>query len=142
MQIGKSFLMSLAEKTQFRSKGLHKETNSNEHFKQGNEKKPKDRADFESEDYYEEGSSLGEAEISIENPTTLHTPNSLDATKLGHAGPNASISRSLGWLKAQRTKGTSTIGLCRKLAKGLLPAGPIQACEIRGIQHLSGCHWS
>ena len=82
MQIGKLFLMSLAEKTQFRSKGFHKETNGNEQFNQGNEKKPKDRADYESEDYYEEGSSLGEAEISMENPTTLHTPNSLDATKL------------------------------------------------------------
>ena len=76
------FSAAPAEKTQFRSKGLHKETNSNEHFKQGNEKKPKDRADYESEDYYEEGSSLGEAEISKENPSTLPTPISLDATKL------------------------------------------------------------
>ena len=43
---------------------------------------------------------------------------------------NASKFRSPGRLKAQRTKGAPPIGLRRKLAKGLLPAGPIQACEI------------
>ena len=72
--------MSLAEKTQFRSKGLPKENHKN--LIKGNEKKPENRAEYESEDYYEEGSSLEEAEMSVENPSTLPTPKSLDATKL------------------------------------------------------------
>ena len=72
--------MSLAEKTQFRSKGLHKENHNN--IIKENEKNPEDRADYESEDYYEEGSSLEEAEMSVENTSTLPSPKSLDATKL------------------------------------------------------------
>ena len=72
--------MSFAEKTQFRSKGLPKENHKN--LKKGNEKNPENRAEYESDYYYEEGSSLEEAEMSVENPSTLPTPKSLDATKL------------------------------------------------------------
>ena len=53
---------------------------------------------------------------------------------------NASKFRSPGRLKAQRTKGAPPIGLRRKLAKGLLPTGPIQACKAARFQCLPSSH--
>ena len=66
-------------------------------------------------------------------------PRHVDAN--GRISPtNASKSGSLGRLKVQGTKRASSLGLRRKLAKGLLLAGSIQACKSGRVQHLPGCH--
>ena len=53
---------------------------------------------------------------------------------------DASKFRSPGWLKVQGTTGAPPIGLCRKLAKGLLLAGPIQARKGARLQCLPSNH--
>ena len=73
-------MLSLAEKSQFRSKGLPDE--SSEDLIKEDEKKPHDDADHETDDYYDEEESSFEIEKPEEISTISPTSNPFDPSKL------------------------------------------------------------